>query len=275
MALASDVATCVPQTGVTDSDRISFGDILSAAALLAAGYSIYKAYDIAYAEWEMAKKYWQLAENWLQYYKDYFAPVEDQEIEEALALEYVEPAYEIARGRARTLAWLEFRGKLRESMHCTSRYVTGLRNDMLTRIARAQADAVAMADGLGYRNERAYTETRNDVIFDRKLNTAKRGRDIIADTVSVTAAAAGIYGDLFDQAWAGLEGAGKYLGYRSQRIQPAYPSTGLVGSGPGGRFNMSATLEAGGIYKSSTQPTMSDIANPYSDYNRRIDLTAR
>lgn len=228
MALAAEVATCIPQTGVTDSDRISFGTLLSAAALAAAGYSIYKAYDIAYQEWEMAKKYWQLAENWLQYYKDYYAPVEDQEIDEALALEYVDPVYNIARGRARTLAWLEFRGKLRDAMHCTSRYVTGLRNDMLTRIARAQADAVALADGLGYRNERAYVETRNDSIFERKLNTAKRGRDIIADTVSVTAAAAGIYGDLVDQAWAGLEGAGKYLGYRNQRIQPSYPSTYLA-----------------------------------------------
>ena len=235
MALAADVASCVPQTGVTDTDRISFGNILSAAAYLAAGYSIYKAYDIALQEWEMAKKYWQLAENWLQYYKDYYAPVEDQEIAEALALEYVEPAYEIARGRARTSAWLEFRGKRRDAMHCTSRYVTGLRNDMLTRIARAQADAVVLADGLGYRNERAYVETRNDNIFDRKLNTAKRGRDIIADTVSVTAAAAGIYGDLVDQAWAGLEGAGKYLGYRNKRIQPSYPSTYLAQGG--GRYN--------------------------------------
>ncbi|MBD5585298.1 MAG: hypothetical protein HDQ88_09470 [Clostridia bacterium] len=220
---------CNPNRGVNDTQRSLFGNILSAAAILAAGYNAYKAYDIAVQEWEMAKKYWRIAENWLDYYKSSYAPVEDQELWEAMALPIAEPSYETARGRARTSAWIAYKGKLREAMRCTSRYCTGLRTDMLIRISQAQAQAVSMADGLGYRNERAYTETRNDVRWEKRLNTAKRGRDLIADVTSLGAASAGIYGSLLDQAWRGLESAGQYLGYTQNRNQPAYPSTALAG----------------------------------------------
>ena len=229
MVLAKETE-CNEKRGQRDEHRTLFGQILSAAAFSAAMYSAYKAFDLANDEWRMAKKYWRIAQDWLDYYKDYYAPVEDQEINEALNLEYVEPLYEVARGRARASAWIEFKGKLRGSMRCTSRYCTGRRTDMLVRIARAQADAVAMADGLGYRNERAYTETRNDIIFERKFNTAKRGRDIIAETPSLGMAAAGIYGDQIDQAWEGLKGAGKYLGYYNTRIPPSYPGGYLASS---------------------------------------------
>lgn len=228
MAVQSDC--CNPVRGVNNENRSVFGDILSAAALTAAGYNAYKALDIATKEWEMAKKYWRIAENWLDYYKNAYAPVEDQEVAEALALEKEEPAYEAARGRARTSAWLEFRGQLRKTMRCTSRYCTGLRNDMLMRISQAQAQAVSLADGMGYRNERAYIEARDDVRWERKLNTAKRGRDIIAEVPSLGAASAGIYGSLLDQAWQGLESAGMYLGYAGNRNETRYPTGYIAGT---------------------------------------------
>lgn len=216
---------CVPNRGVSDSDRFNFGTLLTVAAYAAAGYSAYKAYDIAYAEWEMAKKYYNIAKAWLDYYNDYFAPVENQEISEARALEYETASYEVARGRARAAAWFEFRGKLRTLLRPTSRYATGLRRDMLVGLARAQADAVALADGLGYRNERAYVETRNDVLFKRKLETAKRGRNLVSEAPSLGMASAGIYGDLLDQAWEGLKGAGTFLGYTDNRFRTYYPTS--------------------------------------------------
>lgn len=221
---------CNPNPGITDTDRSLFGQILSAAALASAGYNAYKAYDIAVKEWEMAKKYWRIAENWLDYYKAAYAPVEDQEINEALALPIAEPLYDIARGRARASAWIEFKGKLRQALRCTSRYCTGLRADMLARISQAQAEAVSMADGLGYRNERAYVEARNDVRWEQRLNTAKRGRDIVADVSALGMASAGIYGSLLDQTWQGLKSAGVYLGYTGNRNPTHYPTTYLAGT---------------------------------------------
>ena len=224
MASPSDVE-CVSARGVSNTDRNLLGALLTAASYAAAIYSAVKAYEIAKAEWEMAKKYYNIAKAWLDYYNNYFAPVENQEITEARALEYEEEEYEVARGRARAGAWFEFRGKLRGLLRTTSRYATGLRRDMLVRLARAQADAVSLADGLGYRNERAYIETRNDVLFKRKLETAKRGRNLVSEAPSLGMASAGIYGDLLDQAWEGLKGAGTFLGYTDNRFETAYPTT--------------------------------------------------
>lgn len=228
MVLASDLE-CNPVHGVTDDDRSLFGDLLSAAALVSAGVNAYKMYDIARQEWGMAKKYWRIAQNWLDYYKSAYAPVEDQEVEEALALPIAEPHYDAAIARARTSAWVTFKGKLRDTMRCTSKYCTGLRADMLMQISQAQGLAVATAEGLGYRNERAYVEARNDVRWEKRLNTAKRGRDIIADVTSLGTAAAGIYGSLADQAWQGLMAAGQYLGYEGNRNGTHYPTTYLAG----------------------------------------------
>lgn len=215
---------CVRQDGVNDTGRGLFGKILAGVAVTAAAYNSARAVQIATKEWEMAKKYWRIARNWLDYYKDYYAPVEDQELSEARSLTKETPEYDAARGRARAVAWLQFRGVVRQAMRCTSRYCTGLRQDMLTELASSQADAVAMADGLGYRNERAYVEARDDVRFKKMLETAKRGRDMVADNVSLVSSAAGIYGDLFNQSMAGLSGAGQYLGYWSSRNDTAYPT---------------------------------------------------
>ena len=62
-----------------------------------------------------------------------------------------------------------------------------------------------------------------------RLNTVKRGRDIMADVQSLGMASVGIYGSLADQAWQGLEAAGMYLGYAGNRNAPHYPSTYLSG----------------------------------------------
>lgn len=223
---------CNQKRGVSDNGRSWFGNILAAASVAAAGYNAYKAYEIAEQEWRMAKKYWQIAKNWLDYYKDWFASVEDQELSEAMSIDKMELTPDnvlTARGRARVAAYLEYRGLLKSAIRCTSRYCAGLRADMLADLAAAQADAVSMADGLGYRNERAYVEARNDVRFEKMLNTAKRGRDMVADNVALTRNAAGIYGDMFEQTWAGLTGAGQYLGYWSSRNETQYPTSYVQG----------------------------------------------
>ena len=227
MAYGDSDRCCIKRDGVSDSNRELFGQLLSGAAVLAAGYNASRAVQIATQEWNMAKKYWKIAQNWLDHYRDNYAPVEDQEVREALALTDEPPQYDAARGRARAVAWLQFRGVLRQGVRCTSRYCTGLRNDMLAEMSANQADAVAMSDALGYRNERAYIEARSDERFKRQLETAKRGRNMLSDNVSLGRAAAGIYGSLFEQAWAGLEGAGAYLGYWGARHQTAYPTTYL------------------------------------------------
>lgn len=214
---------CIKRDGYSNENRDLFGNLLAAAAVASAAYNSAKAVSIAIDEWNLAKKYWRIAENWLDHYRDNYAPVEDMEVAEARMLTDPSPEYVTARGRARAAAWVKFRDMPRQAVRCTTRYCTGLRQDMLADIYGAQAAAVAMSDALGYRNERAYIAARSDQRFQKQFNTAKRGRDIVADNASLGKATAGIYGSMFDQAWAGLEGAGQYLGYWGARHQTAYP----------------------------------------------------
>lgn len=224
MATAKDTTT-LPRNGPSDSGQSIVAKILSAAAIAAAAYNTAKAIDIANDQWKMAKNYWQLAYNWLDHYKNNYAPIEDQEVNEALNIPVTEPEYETARGRSRVIAHLEFKGVVEKTIRCTSEYCTGLREDMLEDLVSAQATAVALADGLGYRNERAYVESRNDIRFDKMLNTAKRGRDMIADNVSLAQATAKAYGNAFEQTWEGLRGSAYYLGYQGARNPTFYPTT--------------------------------------------------
>lgn len=224
MASASDVQ-CNPVRGVGDSGRSLFGSILSAAAIAAAAYNSVKAVSIAMQEWELAKRYWQLSRNWLDYYSSLYAPVEDMEVSEALGLEDEEPLYDTARGRARVAAYIQTKELFNRKQECLPKYHTGRREVVMMRMLAAQADAVAAADGMGHRNERAYLEARDDVRFDKQINTAKRGRNMVASNVSFANATAGIFGSLYDQTWRGLQGAGMYLGYESRRNVTAYPTT--------------------------------------------------
>lgn len=231
MVMAADT-NCNAQHGVNDAGRDIFGTLLAGASILAAGYNSVRAVQLATEEWKMAKRYWRIAQDWLDYYRNWYAPVENQELEEARSLTHESPIYPTACGRARVVAWLEGKDLLTKSMRCTSKYCVGLRADMLATFATAQADALALADGLGYRNERGYVESRSDVEFEKKLNVIRRGRDMVADNISFAKATAGIYGDLFEQTWAGLEGAGKYLGYWSDRRATVYPQTMMVDRNP-------------------------------------------
>ena len=227
--LASNLK-CRENQGRTDTDIVSIASILlDLGAIASALYNASKAYEFAEKEYDLAKKYWRITQNWMDYYQDSFAPVEDQEAREAMALTDEEPEYETARGRSRTVAWLQFRDAFRSATRCTSKYCTGLRNDMLTDMATAQLNAVAMADGLGYRNERAYVEARSDERFKKQYETIKRGRNMPSESVSFAKAASGIYGNLFDQAWAGLMGAGQYLGYFFNRNTTSYPNEYMQG----------------------------------------------
>lgn len=217
--------TAIRDHGRTSEQNDWIGALLAAGAVLTAGYNADKSFDIAKQEWEMADKYYKLSKEWLDYYRDNYAPVEDMEIEEASALEADRPIYDTARGRARVVAWMSFKNKLDASMRCTTRYCTGLREDMIMQLSSAQANAVSMADGLGYRNERAYIESRDDIRFKKQLETAKRGRNLPTESLSFAKSSAGIYGDLYEQAWNGLKSAGYYLGYTTFRNPTAYPTT--------------------------------------------------
>lgn len=221
----ADSDECKKVKEVDDSARTLFGALLSAASIAAAAYNTYRAVSIAMDEYELACRYWYLAEGWLNLYQDLYAPVEDVEAEEATNLKEIEPNFQIMQGRARVSALYLFRGKIRPELRKTKRYCTGRREDIIVRLAQAAASACAVSTGLGYRNERAYLEADEETRFKKLLSVAKRGRNMVANNVSFAQAVGGIYGQMADQAWAGITGAGSALGYLTNRQETRVPQT--------------------------------------------------
>lgn len=278
MALASDLE-CQPVRGEDSSQHDYIANLIRVAAIAVAGYNAYKAYDIAKAEWDMAKRHWQIAKDWLDYYRDYYAPVEDQELAEARALKKEEPDYETARGRARTTAWLAFKSKVTDAVRPTSRYATGRRQDILMELTSAQGAAVALADGLGYRNERAYVQSRDDVRFQKIMSVLHRGRDMASDNVSLARETANIYGDQWDQTMKGLNAAGRTLGYLNNRNPTQYPamSMGMVVGGAagsmGGYVMNGVPYEAGAASAASNVPMVTAEAMRMNTFWEDMDRT--
>lgn len=224
--------SCKQVKEVDDSARTLFGALLSAASIAAAAYNTYRAVSIAMDEYELACRYWYLAEGWLNLYQDLYAPIEDMEADEAANMEETEPEYEVGRGRARISALYLFKDKTLPLIRKTKRYCTGRREDIIANISKAVSAAVAVNDGLGYRNERAYVETRNEIRFKKLLNVAKRGRNLVANNVSFAAAIGNIYGQMADQAWAGIAGAGSAVGYLTNRRELNVPQTAVYQPSP-------------------------------------------
>lgn len=228
--LASDTK-CADNKGTNDTQLASIAGALYTAGMFGVnGVLLAEMYNNADTEYEIAERYYDIANNWLSHYKNVFVPVEDKEVEATKALKDPEPIYETARGRGRVIAWLQFKDATPKAMRCTSKYCTGFRKDMLSSMVAAQSNAVAMADGLGYRNERAYIQAMKDRNFSRRMGTIKHGRNMVGDAKSFGTMAANIYGDLFSQTWQGLMGANQFLGYFSNRHETQYPRTYLAGN---------------------------------------------
>lgn len=250
--------------GQTDASAKQIALALKAFKVAEAMVNAYTLFDNAKLEWEIARGYYNISKSWLDYYRDYFAPVEDVEAAEAMALEKEVADYETARGRARVSAWLAYKGKTLDIYRTTTRYMTGRRAYLLVRLVSSQADAVAQADGLGYRNERAYIKTRNDVRFQKMMSTVKRGRNMAADPINFTSDALGSYGDLWKQAWLNLNRIGYTSGYNDARNETSYPNTS-VGVSTGVAASNTNTMSAANMQPVSvTSYSYSGGATTYS-----------
>lgn len=209
--------------GQTDSGKNAVGTIMELAALAVAGINTAAAITMANQQYEIAKDYLDIAEWWRDWYNTVYKPWEDKELEEIWNLEEETPEYDITIGRTRTYARMEFKGMDYQGIRCTSEYCTGLRGALLKDAFVAEATATAALSNLGWQNEKAWVEARNDLRWKKILSVANRGRDMIADNVQFTQLAFGIFGDLGKQAGASIGGAIGYLGYSRNRNETKYP----------------------------------------------------
>lgn len=218
---SSTTSSCTK--GESDSGKNALALIWAALALGVAGYTTAAAIDTATQQYNIAKRYLDIAEWWRDFYNTVYAPWENVELEEAEALEEEEPEFDITVGRTRTFSRLKFKGLDYQNIRCTSEYCTGLRAALLKDAALAEATAVAASSNLGYQNELAWIEARNDLRWKKILAVINRGRDMIADNVRFSSLAFGIFGDLTKQAAASAGGAMNFVGYALNRKETQYP----------------------------------------------------
>lgn len=209
--------------GITNAGKGVLGALWEGLTLAVAGFNTYQAVDFAQRQYKLAKMYLDISHWWDNYHKSAFQPVEGQEFSEAMALKEVSPLYDVQRGRAQTAGRIKFKGAADKAVQCTSEYCTGLRARLLRDFTEQEASAVAALTGLGYRNERAYAESRSDVRWKRMINTAARGRGLPAEAVSSAQLAFGIYGDLGQQAANAAAGAAASFGYLRNRRDTYIP----------------------------------------------------
>lgn len=222
VSVTSKAGSC--NHGLTDYDKSTLSLLWDIVPAVIAAYNTGQAIHFGTKQYEIAKDYLKISQWWRSYYNNFFVPLEDQELSEAMELQETTPYYDTMRGRAQTAGRLKFKNAVNTAVQCTSEYCTGLRQQLLFDVLDQESRALNSLAGLGYRNERAYYESRSDIRWKRMINTAARGRDLQSQAINSAQLAYGIYGSLGEQVSKGAEGAASAFGYFHYRNDPRYPT---------------------------------------------------
>lgn len=230
---------CSP--GIDNSGKSELSLLWDIIPAVVTAYNTEEAIKFAMRQHEIAKEYLRISEWWRSYYNNYFRPVEDVELAESLVSTEETPFYDTMRGRAQTAGRIRFKNAAVKAAQCTSEYCTGLRQQIVFDTIDQEARTIDTLTGFGYRNERAYIESRSDVRWHRMLGTVQRGRDMQATAINSAQLAFGIYGELGQQAAKGAEGAISAYAYMHNRNDTYYPglmrSTGAPSGSMGQAVN--------------------------------------
>lgn len=204
--------------GVTDSGLTSAAFVANVAATAVAVINTAAALDIARDQEKLAKDYLRISQEQNQYYYDVYVPCEDAEIREACSRPLYTPHEDTTIGRSVVSARNISAGSLK--VPCLDRYNTGRNAAIIKDQVLAEAGSVALAANLGRRIEEDYGEAMDDLRWARRSAALSRGRGMMAQTVSFSGFAMGLFGKLGEQAAQGAAGAIGYLAYSANRGQP-------------------------------------------------------
>jgi hypothetical protein len=204
-------------SGISNFEKASMAGIWAALSTAVAAYNTGQAIYFADKQYEIAKDNLNMSKWWRTYDQYFFEPVENQELTESYALGEEPPLYDIAEGRSQVAARIKYKGYANAKMQCTSEYCTGLRQKLLRDALADEARTVVDTATIGYRNERAFVETRSDVRWKRLMGTVARGRGMAAQAPSFQRLSTGIYGHMFNDAVASGAGAWSAAGYWMNR----------------------------------------------------------
>lgn len=211
-------------SGISNMEKVSMGSIWATLSTAVAAYNTGQAIYFADKQYEIAKDNLNMSKWWRNFDKYYYEPVENQEITESYALQEEPPLYDTSEGRSQVAARIKYKGYANSQMQCTSEYCTGLRQKLMRNALADEARAVVDTATIGYRNERAFVETRSDIRWQRLIATVARGRGIAATAPSFQKLSIGIYGNMFNDAVQAGAGAWAAAGYWNNRNETEYPT---------------------------------------------------
>lgn len=210
--------------GVSDSGLSTAAYIAQAAAAAVAGYQVNAAISIAEKQEQLAKGYLGISQEENNYYYNTYAPCEDTELEEACSA-VTEPMHlDTSTGRYIASIRHQFVGKTEKELACNSRYCTGRAAAIIRDNAIQEASAAATAANMARRYEEARYDAKDDLRWNRREQALNRGRDMMAQALTFSGIAYGVFGELGTQAAYGAAGAIGYLGYTSTRRPTVYPT---------------------------------------------------
>lgn len=215
--------------GITDNGVITAANLARLAAVAVATINTAAAIKMAEKQEDLAKDYLKIAQEQNQYYYDVYVPCEDTELEEACSAALYEKHTDAQVGRFKNSVRHATARQPQKAIECLSRYCTGKKAALIKDAVMAEAQALAAAGNMGRRYEEEYADVKDDLRWARRAAALARGRDMMAQAVSLAGFAYGLFGRLGDQAAKGAAGAIGYLGYASERNQTVYPTRDPIG----------------------------------------------
>lgn len=198
-------------------------------------WATYEAYKAAKEDYEIAKRYHELAKEQWDLHKQYYHPLEQQELDEIWAEKPYEPDYPTAiAGHTHTIdnvfAAADKQRKALNAKYCVCPDVSSFtKSDIMQATVRGDSDNFAR------RYAEKLAQERNDIRWARRIAAAARGRGLLSESASHANRASNSL-NAYAQAMGGLASSAMHFsGYINNRRSTQY-------NGARERFNSRAEV---------------------------------
>lgn len=198
-------------------------------------WATYETYKAAKEDYKIAKRYHELAKEQWDFHKQYYHPLEQQELDEIWAEKPYEPDYPTAiAGHTHTIdnvfAAADKQRKALNAKYCVCPDVS-----LFTKTDITKSTIGGDSDNFARRYAEKLAQERNDIRWARQIAAAARGRGLLSESASHAQKASSSL-SAYAQAMGGLaSNAMQFSGYAQNRRQTEY-------NGARERFNSRAKV---------------------------------
>lgn len=195
------------------ADKISQGVAL---------WATYETYQAATEDYKIAKRYHELAKEQWDLHKQYYHPLEQQELDEIWVENYYDPDYPTAiAGHTHTIDNL-FSAADKQRKALNARYCVCPDVSSFTKADIMQATVRGDSDNFARRYSEKLAQERNDIRWARRVSAAARGRGLLSESASHAQRASNSL-NAYAQAMGGLaSNAMQFSGYVQNRHTTEY-----------------------------------------------------